>query len=213
MLPNINLHTVIVGNIETNCYIVETKSKNALIVDPGAEGDKILSAVKSKGLTPTKILLTHGHHDHIGAIKEIKAVYPDVEVMIGEFDAEMLSNVALNLARIRYITTERFDGLKEDIRLKDGDIFKLDELEFKVIHTPGHTKGGIATICSNVIFTGDTIFKDTVGRTDLPGGSYDQILSSVARLAELSDDYVLLCGHGEATTLSREKRYNQFFLM
>lgn len=206
-----NIITAIVGNIETNCYIVFSEKKNALIIDPGDEAQKIMKLLKDNELTPVKIALTHGHHDHIGAIKELKEVYPDLCVMIGEYDAPMLADVSLNLARLRYPTTERFDGLKEDLQLKDKDTFTLDELEFAVMHTPGHTKGGIVMVCKDTLFTGDTIFEGTVGRTDLPGGNYEQILASVAYVAKLEGDYTILSGHGIPTTLDHERKYNQFF--
>ncbi len=204
------IYTIPVGLLQTNCYIVASQSQNAVIIDPGAEGERIAKGVKMLGVTPRCILLTHGHHDHIGGIKQLQKAYPGLPVCIGEGDAAMLRDPDKNLANMRYKDAQEYLDLKEDRCLKDGEQLALDELVFTVINTPGHTSGGVTYRCDTTLFSGDTLFYRSVGRTDLYGGDYDTIVASVRRLYALEGDFDVLPGHGEPTTLSQERVSNPY---
>lgn len=189
------IYSLPVSDYETNCYIVEDETtKNAVVIDPGAEEDFILRSLKDAGLTAKLILLTHGHFDHTGAVRPLHEA-TGAPVWIHEKD------VADNLSGT---------SLKDIANFYDeGDTVTMDSLTFKVINTPGHTPGSCVLMCENVMFAGDTLFAGSCGRTDL-GGDWNTILASLARLAELELDYNIYPGHGESTTLSREKRYNPY---
>lgn len=201
------IHTLIVGIVETNCYIVETDNKNAVIIDCGDEADRILQFVEEKGLTVKQIFLTHGHFDHICAVADI-VLKTGAEVFVHEKDAPMLINANLSLASA--VPVIKFKPVTNYNLISDGDVIALDELEFKVMHTPGHTSGGVCYICGGAIFSGDTLFAGTVGRVDLPNGSFNEILKSVAKLAALHGNYTVYSGHGNATTLDIERETNVY---
>ena len=155
-------------------------------------------------------MLTHGHFDHIGAVKGIKAKHPGVKVYIGEKDAKMLPEAINNRNWREFITAEDYEGLKADVLLNEGDVVKVGSLEFKVMATPGHTRGGVCYICEDCIFSGDTLFKHECGRTDLDGGSYPEILRSLKRLHDIEGDYNVLPGHDALSTLEEERRRNPY---
>lgn len=198
--------TIPVGALAENCYIISTEKNNAVTVDCGAEPKKLLSFLKENGLTLKKILLTHGHFDHIGAVEEL-AQKTGAEVYIHSLDVPMLSDDTLSLAEMVGI---KCTPVTSYITVKEGDVITLDELEFRVMHTAGHTKGGVTYVCNDCIFSGDTLFCGEVGRTDFPGGSYPEIIASVAKISELEGDYKVYPGHGEASTLSAERATNPY---
>lgn len=201
------IHTLILGEIEENCYIVETDNKSAVIIDCGDEAERILSFIKSNGLTAKKILITHGHFDHTGAVAQI-VENTGAEVFIHKDDATMLESGTLSLASL--IPTMIFHPVLKYTTVEDGEVITQDELEFKVLHTPGHTPGGTCFICENAIFSGDTLFAGTVGRIDFPMGSFEDIIKSVKKIADLEGDYRVYCGHGESTTLDTERATNVY---
>ena len=167
---------IIVGPLETNCYLVaDEKTKEAVIIDPGDESEKIFSAIRQEKLKPKFILLTHNHPDHTGALKKIK----------DNFNIECLD-------------------------VGDGDKLELGNLKIEVLATTGHSEESVCFIVDNLIFSGDTLFKQGIGRTDLEGGDYNQIQKSLKRLMEFPDNFKVFPGHGPETTIGEEKANNPF---
>lgn len=191
-----------------NCYIVGCeKTKVCAIVDPGGSFLVIDEKINELGLEPKMILLTHGHADHIGAVLELKEKY-NIPVYIHELDAEFIKNPELNHS---YNLFRKIISIDYDMLLSDGEIIELGELKIEVIHTPGHTPGGVCFKIGNVMLTGDTIFNHSIGRTDLDGGSMDDIISSIVNKILIYDDEVKLYpGHNSSTTIGVEKRENMF---
>lgn len=202
--------TLPVGLIMTNCYLVQNGKNEAALIDPGAQPDKILRYLKAEGLSLKMILLTHGHFDHMGGVDGILKEY-DVPVYIHPQDEEMTKIPSQN-ASMEFggpgITccTSRIYG--------EGDEIPFDDITFRVLHTPGHTQGSVCLLAEDgeesALFTGDTVFAGSVGRTDLYGGSYPQIAASARRIAALPKNYRLLPGHGEETTLDYEREQNPY---
>ncbi|MEF9852659.1 MAG: MBL fold metallo-hydrolase [Hydrogenoanaerobacterium sp.] len=202
------IDTMVLCELSTNCYIVSTCKKNCVLIDPAADAPKIISFLQKEGLTPKYIFVTHPHHDHIGAVKELQ-MYFGAKVVIGEIDNKIVED-PLPMYGERYLWKVKDKLFKADILVKDGDEIALDELIFKVLLTPGHTAGGVCYLCGNELFVGDTLFKEEVGRCDLYSGSFPAMLQSVKRLAELPGDYNVYPGHGESTTMEHERKYNQY---
>ena len=198
-----------VGACAANCYIVSDEAGGqGMIIDPGDEADRILDLVKKLELEIKHIVLTHGHIDHVGALREAKeATGASVAVHTG--DMATLNDKTLSIVLgIPYKAPPAIDRL-----LEDGDIVSVGELGFTVIHTPGHTPGGICLLGEGVVFTGDTLFQYGIGRGDLPGGSYEQLMDSISnRLMVLDDDVVIYPGHGPETTVGAERRGNPFLI-
>ncbi|MFV0498201.1 MAG: MBL fold metallo-hydrolase [Candidatus Fimivivens sp.] len=203
------LHTTL-GPIQTNCYFAIAQNGETAIIDPGAHPARVNQIIEENNLTPQYILLTHGHFDHIGAAKGIVAKHPHVKIVIGEKDAPMLPAAIENSNWRQYISDENYLDLKADILTREGDTFTVGELTFRVIETPGHTRGGVCYICEDAIFTGDTLFKHECGRTDLEGGDYQTILRSLKRLHDLPGDYNVLPGHEALSTLAEERSHNPY---
>ena len=190
-----------VGTIRTNCYILEDEgTKLAAIIDPGDNADRILAAVREEGVTVQYILLTHGHYDHTTAVPELHRALPQAEIYIHQADANGAGSQLFPLA-----------GQVEGLRYYgDGDTLPLGELTIQVLHTPGHSPGSVTLKVGDVLFCGDTLFAGSMGRTDLRGGSYEQIMASLKRLGELEGDYHVCPGHDVTSTLDRERRVNPF---
>lgn len=190
----------------TNCYIVvDEETKETMVIDPGGEPDKIIEMLNTLGIDKLKyIYLTHCHGDHFGGIKELKNEKGG-NVLIHRDDAEGLYNKAISLTY--YIGMEDI-RLEADSRLDDGDLIHLGNLEFKVIHTPGHTKGGTSLYCKEeaLLFSGDTLFRGTWGRTDLPTSSFTDIMNSITnKLMKLPQDTIVYPGHGKITSIKEEE--------
>lgn len=195
------------GELRANCYIVETENKNAVAVDIGGEPEKLLQYLKDNDLTLKKIFLTHGHYDHIGGVYEVQK-QTGAEVYVHSGDAMKIKSevgsLAINLGETDFKKIENYT------EVKDGDIITLDELEFKVMHTPGHTNGCVCYICDECIFTGDTLFRCSIGRTDLPDGDFNKMSESLQKLNALEKDYIVYPGHEGETTLAYEKNNNPY---
>lgn len=198
--------TIPVGIMKTNCYIVESESKNAVVIDPGDDGARLADRITNMGVNVKYILLTHGHFDHIGAVKDV-VKRTGAKVAVGAGDEDIMRDPTLVLNRVQSKFTEKYN-VAPDIILNDGDEITLDELTFKVIATPGHTKGGVTYALENDLFTGDTLFYRTVGRTDLYGASKEAMISSLRKLGNLPRDYDVHPGHGDETTLDIERIVN-----
>lgn len=188
--------TLIVGPIQSNCYIVAGGKGRAFIIDAGDEADLIRKSLKKDDLEAQFIVNTHGHIDHIKADKAM-----GLPVYIHAEDAEMISDPAKNNSTIILGT---FEPVIAERRLRDGDHILLDELDFEVIHTPGHTPGCICLYGHGCLFSGDTLFRSGIGRTDLPGSSGEQMEDSLKRLSGLPPQTVVYSGHGPKTTIGRE---------
>lgn len=196
------------GVYAANCYIVYSKeTMEGVIVDPGGDVDDILKLVGEKDIKIVGIVLTHGHADHIGGVPELKEKL-GVDVMIHEADAEMLADAGINLSSQMPMNTV---AVKADRILQDGDIIKIGHGEMLVIHTPGHTRGGISLKVEDNILTGDTLFQGSIGRTDLHGGDLNTILKSIKeKIFAYDRETNIYPGHGAPTNIATEERFNPF---
>lgn len=190
-----------VGPIGTNCYILEDEAaKLAAVIDPGDEAEKILSVLKEDGVETRYILLTHGHYDHTTGVPDLHRALPKAQVYIHKADAQGAGSRLFPLA-----------GEIADLHFYDeGDTLPLGGLTIHVLHTPGHSKGGVTLQVGDVLFCGDTLFAGSCGRTDLNGGSYEEIMQSLKRLGQLPGDYHVCPGHDVTSTLERERKTNPF---
>lgn len=191
-----------VGPIGTNCYILEDETTGkAAVIDPGDEAERILAALKEGGAEVTHILLTHGHYDHTGGVAGLEAAFPGTPVYLHRADAEG-------------VNPTMFPPLpREVLRFYDeGDTVAVGGLTVEVLHTPGHSKGSVVLKTGDILFTGDTLFRGSCGRTDLPGGSYQEIMTSLARLGRLAGDYRVCPGHEGLSTLDAERRSNYYLM-
>ena len=197
-----------VGVLETNCYLVYCpETLECAVVDPGAEAERIFRLIAEKGLKPRVLLNTHGHVDHIGANKDIKDKF-DIPLYIHSADSAMLE-------RVHQTEMAFFLGAKDspppDHFLKDGDKLKIGKSFLRVIHTPGHSPGSVSFLGDGFLLSGDTLFFGGVGRTDLPGGSWQEMESSIKnKILTMPDEMLVLPGHGPSTTVGQEKRSNPF---
>jgi glyoxylase-like metal-dependent hydrolase (beta-lactamase superfamily II) len=192
-----------------NCYIVGCEETNEVaVIDPGGNARGILRVLESNGLKAVYIINTHGHIDHIGANRAIKDA-TGAKVLIHKNDAKMLTNAVSNFSFMmgRQVTSPPAEQF-----IDEGDIIKIgNTVELKVIHTPGHSPGGICLMTDNIIFSGDTLFYGSIGRTDFPGGSYRDLISNIKnKLLCYDDDVVVYPGHGPATTIGFERKRNPF---
>ena len=203
-----SVDTLVVGPIEENCYVLKDEETNeGVIIDAGDNGQEILAYVKDNGIDVKLLVNTHGHWDHIGAVDVLRDAL-GVQLAIHREDAHMLTASEEEMA-----VYSVFVGKKKpaEILLEDGDVISFGKSSLKVIHTPGHTKGGICLYGGGCLFSGDTLFASSVGRTDLPGGDYHEILHSVnVALAQVADETKVYPGHGPASRMGRERRCNPY---
>jgi hydroxyacylglutathione hydrolase len=201
------IRALVVSPFATNCYLVsDSSTRDALVIDPGADAGTIIQAVREDDLVVCAIVNTHGHADHIAANCAIKQEF-DCPIMIHELDAPYLTDADLNLSS--YIGQSGPLSPPADRLLKEGDGVTVGELQFRVIHTPGHTPGGICLIVDDVLFSGDTLFAGSIGRSDFPGGSHRTLIESIrTKLLVLPDDTQVHPGHGPSTTIAAERSSN-----
>ena len=203
-----NIKTLVVGIVRANCYLV-WNDLACVLIDPGDDAERIETALQQLGKPLKAILLTHGHFDHVGAVKALKERYPQVPVMIGALDEELL----LEPERVYKGMLSRIPDslhLKADRLLSDGDEINVKGMHFTVIATPGHTKGSVCYLYENAIFSGDTLFRGTCGRCDFYGGDSRAMHDSLAQLALLEGDRPVYPGHEGETSLDQERKYNRF---
>jgi hydroxyacylglutathione hydrolase len=202
------IQTMPVGPLQANCYIVGSEqTRQAAVIDPGGDADRILMALAKERLTLCAIINTHGHFDHVSANKPLKDA-TGADLMINKLDAPMLAHLAGSAAAWGL---KAENSPQPDRLLEDGDIVTCGDISFKVLHTPGHTPGGISLVADSAVFVGDTLFEGSIGRTDFPGGDFDTLIRSIqTKLFTLPDDTAVYTGHMGATTIGREKRYNPF---
>ena len=190
-----------------NCYLAASETGRCAVIDPGAQGEKILEWIKQNGLTPVRILLTHGHFDHIGAVNAIRASYPDVTVTCGEKEKTLLESPGMNLSRFQPGEPGQYD-VKADELVSEGDEICLDELTFTVKETPGHTRGSVCYRCGEALFTGDTLFDNSYGRTDFPTGDDLDMLRSLKRLMmETEGNPTVYPGHETTCTMDSARLF------
>ena len=201
--------TLPVGQLLTNCYLLASEKGRAAIIDPGDEPREVAAALEKKGLTPAMILLTHGHFDHIGGVKELAARYR-IPVCGSEADLVLFTDLKRNRALYIHGDPERYHVVPDHL-VQDGEAIPLDELTIRVVATPGHTPGGVCYLCGELLFSGDTLFAGSIGRWDMFGGDYQTLLESLDRLDRLEGEYRVLPGHGPDTTLTYEKAANPYF--
>lgn len=197
------------GVVRTNAYfLIDDLTGEAAMIDCPCKSDVLDELAKDERIKKLKyIILTHGHYDHILGVKYMVEL-TGAQVIIHSADAECLVNPRASLAAYRMEGQEPFENYKT---VNDGDVIELGSLKIKVMHTPGHTKGCMCLIVNDVIFSGDTLFYNDIGRTDLPGGSYEEILSSLKKLDALDGDFKVNPGHGPSTTLDFERENNRYF--
>lgn len=202
------VQTIKVGLIQTDCYVAyDDNTREAFIVDPGDSAARIMRFVTENSLHVTHILLTHSHFDHILALADVQAA-TGAKVCIHELEAPCVEAPDHAETRSLRIPDLYIKPTKVDITLKDGDTLSLAGRDFTVLHTPGHTRGSVCYDNGEIIFTGDTLFEDDCGRTDLPGGSMIEMMNSLRRLHDLPGDRIVYPGHDVSTTLSRERVAN-----
>lgn len=193
----LTIHPLVMGAYQTNCYIIhEQHSSSCCVIDPGYNPETILDTLDALGLTLEAILLTHGHFDHVGAVRDL-AADTGCQVYICAEDLALPQQLT---AGVLYHTQTYAEGTR----------LHLAGLDISVLQTPGHTPGSVCLLIDDTLFTGDTLFAGSCGRTDLPGGSWEQMQCSLSRLASLEPNYWVLPGHGESTSLSDEKKHNPY---
>ena len=205
------IHEVMpVGMLQCNCSIIgDETTREALVIDPGDEIDRILAVLRKHELTVKWIVITHAHIDHIGGAGKLRAV-TGAPVYMNEDDYALVKNLPVQAS---WLGMPDPDPVPIDVKLKDGDCLEMAGASIDVMHTPGHTQGSVCLLLAEqgLLIAGDTLFHDSIGRTDLPGGDHGQILRSIkTKLLTLDDATKVLCGHGQPTTIGRERAHNYF---
>ena len=199
---------VVVGPLDVNCYILGCEdTKEAAIIDPGDDADVIIKTVDEEGLSPRFIINTHAHFDHVGGVKKVQEHFK-IDFILHEGDQFLIESLDEQCTAFGLDHVPKPEVNKS---VKDGDKISLGQNVIQVIHTPGHTPGGVCYYVGNSIFVGDTLFAGSVGRTDFPFGSHDALIKSIKEnLFPLGDDVIVYTGHGPSTTIGNEKRHNPF---
>lgn len=206
------IHNLVLGEFETNSYVltVDDRAKDCLIIDTGLDAALLMEYLSENQLKPIAVIFTHGHVDHIKGIDELHDAYPDIETIVHAEDAKMFTNAIKNLS---VLANGVFKHDPPDRLIEQEGMIEIAGISLEIFHTPGHTKGGICLYSQEdgVIFVGDTLFAGSIGRTDLPGGSFEQLIDSIkTKLLILPTDTKVYTGHGPATTIDMEIRHNQY---
>ncbi|GAE28436.1 hydroxyacylglutathione hydrolase [Halalkalibacter wakoensis JCM 9140] len=199
------------GPLQTNAYILQNESKDAIVIDPGGDGQALLNWLKSEKLKPLAILLTHAHFDHIGAVDDVRTEY-NCPVYIHKQEQDWLQDPAKN-GSSRFLGTNGIRINEADQIINEEKTIKIGTFEFTVFETPGHSPGSVSYYVESeqIVFSGDALFAQSIGRTDLPGGNHQQLLDSIhKKLLELPEETIVACGHGPTTTIGSEMDSNPF---
>ncbi len=202
------VNTIQVGALQTNCYILRTADGSAAIIDPGDDADRVLQYIRMEGLSVKGIWLTHGHYDHISAVNALKKAL-GCPVVACRAESGLLADAGQNLS---LAFTGQPLSVNADVLYSDGDTFDFADETVLVLHTPGHTSGSCCYVIGDLLFSGDTLFQSSIGRTDFPTGDVTAMRLSLNRLAALDGDYTVLAGHGPATLLSTERKFNPYLV-
>jgi len=202
------LTRLVVGPLQVNCFILaDENTKDAVVIDPGDDAQEILKIIRDKELNVKYIVNTHGHFDHVGGNKALKEA-TGAELLIHEGDSSLMTSASMHS---RAFGLNSVSSPPADRYVKHGDVINAGEISLKVLHTPGHSLGGISLLEQGMVFTGDALFAGSIGRTDLPGGDLMTLLRSIkTNLMTLPDDTKVFCGHGPASTIGEERRENPF---
>ncbi len=204
----LKIYKYTVGAMGTNCYLaVDEESRETLVVDPGGEAERLRDAILSKELRPVALLLTHAHFDHLLALQPLRDCFR-LPLLLHREDAPLLSDPDRNL--MRRFSGEDTPPAPADRLLGEGDTVAFGGCSFRILHTPGHTPGSICLLSEDTLLSGDTLFRESIGRYDFPGGDYDALMRSLERLKALPADYRVLPGHGPSTRLQYEKEHNLY---
>ena len=204
-MGKMRINHYVVGMVQTNCYIVWAEgSKTCAVIDPGDEAERILKNMEDRGLTLEAVLLTHGHFDHVGAVETI-VTKTGCALWMNESDYSQFPSPII----AHYFPLANCDFTQVQF-CEDGEEISAGGLTFTALSTPGHTAGSVCFACEDALFSGDTLFSGSCGRTDLPGGDSKFLRASLERLRELKENYTVYPGHGESTTLAWEKMYNPY---
>ncbi|MHC4570833.1 MAG: MBL fold metallo-hydrolase [Planctomycetota bacterium] len=203
---------LILGAYQTNCYILRSSvaDKDCLIIDTGLEAGELVDFLQRHELNPVAVVLTHGHADHITGLVALRDKFPNTKVYIHKLDAEMLTSAKDNLSALAGVL---FMSEPADFLIEEGNVIEEANIKLQVLHTPGHTQGGICLYSKDegIVFSGDTLFADSVGRTDFPGGDIKQLTTGIKeKLCVLPDETVVYPGHGPVTTIAQEKASNPY---
>ncbi|MBI5639849.1 MAG: MBL fold metallo-hydrolase [Nitrospirae bacterium] len=202
-----HIERIIVGQLDVNCYLVSDEAtSDAVIIDPGDESERIVELIEGKGLRPKYVFLTHCHYDHVCAAGDLKKKY-NAALIMHKDEIEMYGMTKQLCISWGY---DAGDFPSPDRTVKEGDEISIGSCVFKVLHTPGHTPGGVCLYGEKTLFTGDTLFKGSVGRTDLPGGDTGMLFDSLNKITKLPADTRVYCGHGDETTIGLELKQNPF---
>ncbi len=206
------IQNFILGDFQTNSYVLtaDGDSKDCLIIDTGLEVEALMGYLDENELNPVAVVLTHGHADHVVGVEDLRKKFPEIKVAIHKDDAEMLTRPTLNMSPL---AGRMFKTAEAEVIIENEGPIEFAGIKLDVIHTPGHTRGGICLYCAadGVVFAGDTLFATSIGRTDLPGGNYDQLIEGIkTKLLTLPEETKVLTGHGPATTIAAEKKFNQY---
>lgn len=196
-----------IGELHNNCYIIIDDKNNGVLIDCNIAFEPIVKFIKENNINLKAILLTHGHFDHINGVKKMQNL-TNAKVYIHKDEEIMLTSEKYNLNAD--FSTQKYEQITDYNLINDGDEIIVGEMKFQVIHTPGHSPGGVVYKIQDILFTGDTLFMGTVGRADLIGSDFKTLLNSVQKLKNLSGDYRVLAGHGDETTLEYERKTNQY---
>ena len=203
----VKIHTLVVGRLQTNCYVLQSRD-TSIVVDPGDEPKRILLFLKDLGVGTTKIIATHTHFDHVLGVNDVRAELK-VPFVIHHDDLQMLESMQSRVRQIMGFTVP--PPPKVDQFLKDGERISFGDEQVNVIHTPGHSPGSVSLAGDGFVLTGDALFNQSIGRTDLPGGDFDTLVDSIKnRLFKLDDDVIVYPGHGPETSIGDEKLANPF---